>query len=202
MPTPEKALNAALEPKYIRPSRISMVMSRSMAFRGMSRRRWMTLHHLDPGMAPSRANAQVQRLVVVTHPMPQMRPRTINGRRQQKAPMEFPVADITIGGTGWPEAMSLLSSGRTKQRGISRARPAKRLIATVRTMALGTWMAGSRTSSHILPGVNVGLAHCGGHERDKGTEGDPYEMIMPVADVAQDPCRRPTQNDHPAGHPA
>lgn len=57
---------------------------------------------------------------------------------KQKAPTELPVADFKVGGTGWPEAISALISGNTKQMGIKSIRPTIILIATVPTIALGT----------------------------------------------------------------
>lgn len=123
-----------------------------MLFRGIPRRSSTCLNHFEPGIAPSRAKAQVLRDAAVTHPTPQIMPRTSNGMRRQKAPAEFPVADLMIVGTGWPEARlaSMEMSGRTKQMGIRKPSPARKLRKIPPTMALGTWTAGWRTSSHIL----------------------------------------------------
>lgn len=72
--------------------------------------------------------------------------------RRQKAPAEFPVADRMIVGTGWAEAIcaSIEMSGRTNAIGRRNARPANIFRRTPPMMARGTWMAGLRTSSHIL----------------------------------------------------
>lgn len=127
-------------------------MPRSIEFRGIPRVASTLRNHFEPGMAPSRAKAQVLRDAAVTQPTPHIRPRIINGMRRQKAPAEFPTADLTIVGTGWPEARlaSMDISGRTKQMGIRKARPARKLSRIPPIIALGTWIAGWRTSSHIL----------------------------------------------------
>lgn len=77
------------------------------------------------------------------------------------APTEEPTADLRIVGTGWPEgkATSMAMSGRTNMSGIMKTRPPMALMTMVMTMALGTWVAGRWTSSHM-------------------------EMIMPVEEVA------------------
>ena len=110
------------------------------------------MNHPEPGIAPSRANAQVQRDAAVTQPTPQIRPRASNGISRQNAPAELPVADLMIVGTGWPLARfaSIWTSGRTKLMGIRKKRPARKLAITPPTNAFGTCVAGSWTSSHIL----------------------------------------------------
>ena len=117
-----------------------MTMPSIIAFRGMSKLLLTFLNHFEPGMAPSRAKAQVHRDAAVTQPTPHSIPRIRSGMRRQKAPAEFPVAEKMIVGTGWPLARfaNMAISGRTKQIGIRIQRPAKKLRATPPTIALGT----------------------------------------------------------------
>ncbi|KAG7133070.1 hypothetical protein HYQ46_009362 [Verticillium longisporum] len=110
-------------------------------------------------MAPSRAKAQVQREAAVVQPMPQRRARTSRGTQRPIAAPGEPTADLMMAGTGCWARTSSLMSGMTKTRGMRKRRPAKVLMKMVATMALGTWVEGSRTSSHM-------------------------EMIMPVDEVA------------------
>lgn len=118
----------------------------------MSRVLLTVLHHFDPGMPPSRAKAQVQREVAVTQPTPQMMPSTSRGINKQNVPAELPMAALKMAGVGWPEARltRYVRSGSTKQTGIKKRRPAIKLIMMVPTMAFGTMMAGSWTSSQRL----------------------------------------------------
>lgn len=149
-----------------------------MALSGRSSLVFTTRHHLAPGMAPSRANAQVQREAAVVQPMPHMMASTISGIRSAMAPSADPTASLIMVGTGCPlfSAFSISISGSTKTSGMRKTSPAKRLRITVPTMALGTCVAGLCTSSHM-------------------------EIIMPVDEVAYPPCSSPTQNDHPSGQP-
>ncbi|KAJ5860460.1 uncharacterized protein N7529_007770 [Penicillium soppii] len=89
-PTPEKALKAALEPKYMHPRIIWVTIPKAIALRGTPKR-WSTFfHHPDPGMALSRAKAQVHLEVAVTQQMPQVKPRTNGGIRRQMRLQSFP----------------------------------------------------------------------------------------------------------------
>jgi len=65
---------------------------------------------------------------------------------------ELPTASLMIVGTGWPERRANRSAwlGRTKTSGMRKTKPMMVLSATVPTKALGTWVAGYCTSSHIL----------------------------------------------------
>lgn len=88
----------------------------------------------------------------VVQPMPQMVASTIRGMSRPKAPPEDPTASLMMEGTGWPEesATRPSMSGMTNRSGIMNKRPAKVLRMMVKTMALGTCVAGARTSSHML----------------------------------------------------
>ena len=123
-----------------------------MALRGMSRLRLTFIHHLEPGIAPSRAKAHVQREVAVVQPIPHIMAKTIRGTSRPKAPPGEPIASLRIGGTGCPEARltRVGISGKTKTIGIRKSKPANVLRITVPTIALGTWMEGCWTSSHML----------------------------------------------------
>lgn len=147
-----KALNAAVEPKYITPRMICTAMLSIMAFSGICRRLLIFLHHCDPGMAPSRAKAHVQRDAAVVHPMPQIMARTMMGIKSANVPPELPTADFTIIGTGWSEdwLMRDARSGRMTTSGMRKMSPARVLSTIVPTMAFGTWVRGLWTSSHIL----------------------------------------------------
>jgi hypothetical protein len=114
-------------------------------------------HHLEPGMAPSRAKAHVQRDAAVVQPIPQKSAKTRSGKSKPIAPPEEPTALLIITGTGWPEARSasIVWSGRTKTSGMRKKRPAMVLSTMVPTIALGTCLAGSWTSSHILQCVSI-----------------------------------------------
>lgn len=103
-------------------------------------------------MAPSLEKAQMVLDVAVVQPMPQIKASTSRGTSRPKAPPAEPTADLRIDGTGWPDARATRPSifGMTKTMGIKMSRPAKKLRITVPTMALGTCVAGARTSSHIL----------------------------------------------------
>src|ERR1700712_1125359 len=100
-------------------------------------------------------------------------------------------------GSGWPDASPArrVRSGRTKTRGMRKRRPATKLITIVATMALGTWVLGSWTSSHMLITVSKSFQF-----RGFGWEST-YEMIIPVDEVAYAACRSPTQKAHPDGQP-
>lgn len=126
------------------PKSNSTTMARIIALKGMPRRGLICLTHLEPGIAPSRAKAQVQRDVEVTQPTPQTRARTNIGMVRQKAPASFPTADFKMTGTGWPEGRlaSILMSGRTNARGTSVKSPERKLSNTPPTRALGTCTAG------------------------------------------------------------
>lgn len=114
------------------------IMLSIMAFRGTSNL-WLTLlHSVDPGMAPSREKAQIQREEAVVQPIPHMMARTRRGMVRAKAPPAFPNAAFTITGTGWAERMRFCMSGRTKRRGIRNNRPANVLMKIVMTIAFGT----------------------------------------------------------------
>jgi len=143
------------------PRTIWIAIESIMALRGRSSFLLTTRHHLEPGMAPSRENAQVQRDAAVVQAVPQRMARTMSGRRRQIAPASEPTAVLMMVGTGWPEgrATSMARSGRTNMRGTRKKRPPIVLITMVITMALGTWVAGDWTSSHM-------------------------EMIIPVEEVA------------------
>jgi len=71
-------------------------------------------------------------------------------------PLDEPTADLTMVGTGWPEASaaSMAWSGITKTMGMRKTRPAMVLRTMVPTIAFGTWVAGCLTSSHILFSVS------------------------------------------------
>lgn len=171
-----------------------------MALRGTSSRSFTFIHHLAPGIAPSREIAQTQREEAVIQPMPQIIPRTIMGTSSVKAPPEDPTALLIILGIGWAEVRSAryFRSGITKTIGIRKSRPATVLIQTVATIALGTWTAGCRTSSHILRVVSVMSVAL---ETKGWRQGDTYEIIMPVDKVPYAACRSLTQNDQPSGQP-
>ena len=132
-----------------------------MAFSGTSSFMLTFFHHLDPGIAPSRAKAQVHRDEAVVHPMPQKSARTSRGRSRAMLPPVEPMADLMMTGTGCAETRAASSawSGITKTSGIRKMRPAMVLRTMVATMALGTCVAGCCTSSHM-------------------------EMIIPVDEVA------------------
>ena len=175
-------------------------MPRSIEFSGIPRFASTWRNHFEPGMAPSRAKAQVLRDAAVTQPTPHMRPRISNGMWRQKAPAEFPTADLIIVGTGWPEARlaSMDMSGRTKQMGIRKARPARKLSTIPPIIALGTWMAGWRTSSHILLGFyfdQYSIFLTPGRKRAT------YEVIIPDAERPYAAWSKPIQKDQPSGHP-
>ena len=76
--------------------------------------------------------------------------------RAMVPPVE-PMADFMMTGVGWAETRAAREawSGRTKTRGMRKTRPAMVLRRMVPTMALGTWVAGCWTSSHILCGGSV-----------------------------------------------
>ncbi len=145
----------------MRPSAIWMAMESIMALTGRSSVGWTCFHHLEPGMAPSRAKAQVQREAAVVQATPQRMASTMSGVSSAIAAPEEPTADLMMVGTGWPEgrATSMARSGRTNMRGTKNNKPPIALMMMVMTMALGTWVAGRSTSSHM-------------------------EMIMPVDEVA------------------
>lgn len=158
-PTPEKALKATGEPNQMRPRAIWMAIDSIMALRGRSSVGWTLLHHLEPGMAPSRAKAQVQRDAAVVQATPQRMASTMSGSRRAMAAPEEPTALLMMVGVGWASSTSSEMSGSTNMRGIRNSRPPMVLMTMVMTMALGTWVDGCSTSSVML-------------------------MIMPVDDVA------------------
>merc|ERR1719160_1087227 len=73
-------------------------------------------------------------------------------KRRPKAPPAEPTADLKMVGMGWADSMlmSIWMSGRTKTMGMRKRRPPRVLMTMVATMALGTWVEGSLTSSHML----------------------------------------------------
>ena len=157
MQTPRKAFRAASDPNEMIASRTCTTILSIIALKGTLSLGWTWRHQREPGMAPSRAKAQVQREADVVQVTPQSRPRTMRGMSSAMPPFG-PTADLIISGTGWAISASVARSGRTKVSGMRNARPRKMLAATVITMALGIWMAGWRTSSHMqmtMPVVDV-----------------------------------------------
>lgn len=156
----------------------------------------MTFHHFEPGIAPSRENAHVQRDAAVVQPIPQKIAKTMSGMRSANAPPGLPTALRMMTGTGCPDcnATSDGTDGRTKINGIMKSRPQKRLRRIVRTIAFGTCVAGECVSSHMLEALSV-----------LGTlvalRSMTYDMIIPVEDVAYAACSKPTQKLHPSGQP-
>ena len=127
-------------------------MESIMALKGKSSVGCTCFHKLEPGMAPSRAKAQVQREAAVVQATPQRMASTMRGMSNAIAPPEDPTADLMMVGTGWPDgrATSMARSGSTNMRGTKNNKPPTVLMTMVMTMALGTWVAGCCTSSHML----------------------------------------------------
>lgn len=206
-PTPEKALKAVVEPKYISPSAISTAIPSIIALNGTSRVLFTSRQCLDHGIPPSRAKAQMDRETAVVQPMPQSRARTINGRRRRNAPVELPMADFMMLGTGCPDwrAMSSFVFGRTNTRGMRNKRPASVFMMMVPTMAFGTCRDGCWTSSHILNTCKLVIPKKTAVPHKKSEWGERKistdEMTIPVDEVAYAACNSPTQKDQPTGQP-
>lgn len=145
-----------------------------IALRGISSFLLTTIHHLDPGIAPSRAKAQTQRDAAVVHPIPHIVPRIIRGIRRAKAIPGDPTALLIIGGSGWLDVIKVEMSGKTKTMGMRKRRPTTKLKKTVATRAFGIWTEGCCTSSHILYSLVMWI----GQELEST-----YDMIIPVAEV-------------------
>lgn len=101
----------------------------------------------------------MQRDAAVVHPIPQKMARTSSGIKSPNAAPGLPTAERMMTGVGCPDASAARSArlGMTKVRATKKIKPQIQLRMMVKTIALGTWMLGCLTSSHMLIPVSTML---------------------------------------------